>query len=54
MTDAWHVVPIGDLRPHKSSKNCWCGPVQDEEEPNVWVHNAMDQRETYEDGRKMH
>ena len=54
MTDAWHVVPIGDLREHESLPTCWCKPVQDEEEPNVWIHNAMDQRETYEDGRKMH
>jgi hypothetical protein len=24
--------------PHIASPECWCGPVQDTEEPNVWVH----------------
>jgi hypothetical protein len=23
---------------HIASPECWCGPVQDTEEPNVWVH----------------
>lgn len=50
----YHVVPIGDLREHKVSSDCWCKPVQDDEEPNVWVHSSMDERESYENGRKMH
>lgn len=43
--DGWHVVPMGDLRAHECSKNCWCKPTQDESEPSVWVHNSMDRRE---------
>lgn len=50
----YHVIPVGDLREHAVSRHCWCTPVQDEEEPNVWVHNSMDERESYEAGRKMH
>jgi hypothetical protein len=51
---AYHVVPLGDLREHEVSLRCWCKPVQDEEEPNVWVHNSMDQRERYTDAGKLH
>jgi hypothetical protein len=51
---SWHVVPINDLREHKSSHDCWCNPVQDEEEPGVWVHNSMDGREHYDEERKLH
>lgn len=46
-----HVIPTNDLREHVSSPDCWCAPVQDEEEPSVWVHNSMDRREhTIEQG----
>jgi len=44
-SDGWHVVPMGDLREHISSSDCWCKPVPDAAEPNVWVHNSMDRRE---------
>lgn len=50
----YHVVPVGDLKEHKVSSDCWCKPVQDDEELNVWVHNSMDKRESHENGRKMH
>jgi len=40
-----HVIPMGDLRPHTTARDCWCKPRQDDEEPIVWVHNSMDQRE---------
>jgi len=50
--DGWHVVPMDDLRDHESSRHCWCKPTQDEEEPTVWVHHSMDQREyTKEKGK---
>lgn len=52
MSDNWHVLPIGDLREHEERLGCWCRPVRDEDEPRVIVHNSMDQRETYERGRK--
>lgn len=44
-----HVVPLGDLREHVSSLDCWCKPRDDD---GVVIHNSMDQRETYEEGRK--
>jgi hypothetical protein len=47
-----HVIPNNDLREHVSSADCWCRPSQDEDEPLLWVHHSMDQRETYEQGRK--
>ena len=43
-----HIVPINDLRPHKTSMDCWCKPKRDEEESNVIIHNSMDKREEYE------
>jgi len=51
----YHVIPIGDLREHDASESCWCKPQSDEEEPNVIVHNALDERELHEQGiRKVH
>lgn len=44
-----HVIPINDLREHQCDTQCWCQPVIDDD---VCVHNALDQRETYEQGRK--
>lgn len=45
-----HVVPVDDLREHTCSCTCWCRPVDDHEEPDVWMHNSLDQRERYEKG----
>jgi hypothetical protein len=44
----FHVVPMGDLREHKPSASCWCKPRQDDQDPMVFIHNALDQREKYE------
>ena len=44
-SDGWHVVPMDDLRPHSSSRDCWCKPRQDEEESTVWIHHSLDGRE---------
>ncbi len=41
----WHVIPMNDLRPHKSGKDCWCKPSRDADEHNVWVHHSLDRRE---------
>lgn len=41
----YHIVPVNDLRDHRASINCWCKPVEHDEEPDVWVHNSMDVRE---------
>lgn len=50
--DGWHVIPMGDLREHNSSRDCWCKPMQDADEPTVWIHNSMDRREdTIERGK---
>jgi hypothetical protein len=49
-----HVYPLDDLREHVTSgPNCWCRPRIDEEENGaVVIHNSMDRREEYEEGRK--
>jgi hypothetical protein len=40
-----HVMPIGDMREHDESPNCWCCPWYDE---SVWVHISIDRREIFE------
>jgi hypothetical protein len=45
--EPYHVVPIGDLREHKMTVDCWCRPVDDD---GVIIHNSMDRREVYERG----
>jgi hypothetical protein len=45
-----HVVPNCDLRHHQLDPTCWCNPVQDEDDPLLWGHNSLDQRERYEQG----
>lgn len=42
------VVPVDDLREHEISKDCWCRPVQDPDDPWLYGHNALDQRDKYE------
>ena len=44
-----HVLPLDDLRPHEELTECWCRPRLDE---GVCVHNALDQRESYETGER--
>lgn len=44
----FHVFPKEDLIVHVASAQCICQPVQDEEEPNVWVHNLLDIGEEYD------
>jgi hypothetical protein len=45
-----HVTPEGDLREHVLSLSCWCRPTPCEEDSQLIVHHAMDQRERYETG----
>lgn len=45
-----HVVPTNDLREHSTDGECWCHPEVDDD--LVVIHNSMDERETYEEGRK--
>lgn len=50
-----HVVPSGDLRQHISGPACWCKPEEDWETPDLFIHNALDQRERHEDhGAPLH
>lgn len=46
----FHIIPIGDLREHCESPDCWCVPTQDDEEPQLYIHRSMDKREHYETG----
>lgn len=48
----WHVIPVGDLREHESSPACWCKPTPDDEEHEIFVHHAMDNREAFETGER--
>lgn len=50
----FHILPSNDLKDHEADPMCWCVPEEDEEDPNIWVHNAMDRREEYERGRMRH
>ncbi len=48
-----HVYPLGDLREHELTVDCWCEPLMEEGDVGVLViHNSMDRREEYEEGRK--
>lgn len=48
----WHVIPEDDLREHVEDPSCWCMPLQDDEDPAVWIHNALDGREDFETGER--
>lgn len=46
-----HIYPVEDLKPHElSGSTCWCNPTV---EDDLVIHNSMDERETYEEGRKL-
>ncbi len=48
-----HVYPVNDFRQHVlEGATCWCRPEVDEEYMLV-IHNSMDRREEYEEGREM-
>lgn len=51
-----HCVPRNDLKPHWLSEvgDCWCHPTEDVIKEDFWAHHALDCRETYEEGRKVH
>lgn len=53
MTSDQHVVPVNDLRDHVTDGLlCWCKPRRSEDDEAVIIHNAMDQREAYERGKR--
>jgi len=42
----WHVVPMGDLKDHTPTPDCWCYPTLDlEAEGMVYIHHSLDGRE---------
>lgn len=54
-TDTWHVVPLNDLKEHVDAETCWCRPdVEYVGVGTIVTHHAMDERESYEQGRKLH
>lgn len=48
-----HVTPMDDYRPHDYTSKCWCRPVEDVEEPDMWMHNSLDGREEFETGERL-
>lgn len=51
-----HWIPHNDSHQHEPHGECWCCPELedecDEEELPIFVHNAHDQRELYEQRRR--
>ena len=45
-----NVIPVNDFREHSNCADCWCNPKV---EGSVIVHNAMDEREKYEEGERL-
>lgn len=46
-----HVVPMRDQRPHVTiACTCWCSPTVNEN--GAIVHNALDGREPFEEGKR--
>jgi hypothetical protein len=44
--DDLHVVPIGDLKEHECSADCWCAPaVEVEGDVMIYIHQSLDGRE---------
>jgi hypothetical protein len=50
----YHLFPLEDLQEHTPFVDCWCIPAADDDDPDIWVHNALDRREEYERGRPRH
>ncbi len=48
-----HTYPLNDLREHQTDgDDCWCNPRIEEDGAHI-IHNSMDERESYEEGRKL-
>lgn len=47
-----HVVPNCDLRRHQLDPTCWCGPEEDDNQADLWLHNAADDRDAYATGAR--
>jgi hypothetical protein len=44
------VVPMNDIREHVQGMRCWCSP--DVDESMTIIHNALDRRDDYMEGRR--
>jgi hypothetical protein len=44
----FHRVPMNDDRRHNCRSHCFCKPELNQN--GVWIHNAFDGREDYEEG----
>ena len=54
-SDTWHVIPLNDFKDHDETETCWCSPsVEYVGVGTIVTHHAMDDRESYEQGRKLH
>ena len=51
--EKFHVIPLRDLKPHRSSELCECVPKIELRE-NGWliIHNSFDGREHFEVGKE--
>lgn len=53
----FHIAPRDDLYKHvlDAGGTCWCCPERDDDDPEsiMFVHFAYDNREEYEDGRRL-
>lgn len=54
--DINHIYPTEDLREHDLiGADCWCHPYTEVMNSElIVIHNSMDDRESYEEGRKLH
>lgn len=51
--DGIHITTMDDYRPHDYTSKCWCRPVEDAAEPDMWMHNSLDGREAFETGERL-
>jgi hypothetical protein len=48
----WHVIPLCDTRNHQWQE-CWCNPdVTEKPDGLIYEHNAGDERDQYEQGKR--
>lgn len=49
MMEAWHILPVDDLKEHEESAYCQCNPkIEEYRNGRLIIHNAYDGREIYE------
>lgn len=43
-----HIMPRNDISDHEPFPDCWCGPVMDVYDHDIYIHIAADGREERE------